>query len=183
MLSEPQRAYIRNVTRTLQVLVVAMAAGVLVFLVIAVFVRPNNGNPRAPDSQPVITYMAIGMSVVIGAAWMIVPSAVERRMRESVINHESKDWGIVRNMPNAEEIGDAIPLANIYQTGTIIRVALVEGTAFLAGVAFMIERQPIALLIGVVLWLMILSHIPTVGRIENWVDMEMAELPQLREMR
>jgi hypothetical protein len=183
MLSDPQRTYIRNVTRTLQILVGAMASGVLVFLVIAVFVRPSNGQPRAPDSQPLITYIAIGMSLVIGAAWIIIPSAFERRMRESLIKRDSKEWGIVKNLPNAEELGDAVPLANIYQTGTIIRVALLEGTAFLAGVAFMVERQPIALVIGGVLWLMILSHIPTVARVENWVATEIAELPQLREMR
>src|SRR5207248_224462 len=79
MLSEAQRAYIRTVARTLQILVGAMATGVLSFLAIVIFVRPNNGQPRAPDAQPIITYTAIGMSVAIVAASLIVPGAVERR--------------------------------------------------------------------------------------------------------
>jgi hypothetical protein len=183
MLSDPQRAYIRNVARTLQIIVGAMAAGVLFFVAIVVFALPNAAQARAADSQPLITYVAVGMSVAIGAAWLVVPSAVVRRMRETLVSGSSKEWGIVKHMPNADQIGDAIPLAAIYQTGMIIRVALLEGTAFLAAVAYMLERQPIALILVGVLWLMIVSHIPTVSRVESWVDSELASLPQLRQMR
>ncbi len=123
------------------------------------------------------------MSVVIGIAWLIVPGVIVGRMRQSLLNGNSSDWGLVKNMPNAAELGDVVPLAAIYQTRTVIRAALLEGTAFLACIAYMLEHQTIALAIAGLLLLMILSQIPTVSGLESWLDDELATVQQMRQLR
>src|SRR5262249_16457597 len=130
MLSEPQRQYVRNVVRTLQIIVGAMAAGVLAFLGVVILLIAKQP-PLPAGSQLFLTYTSIGMSVVVGIAWLIVPGALVGRMRQQLIGGRSSNWGVVKNTPNAGELGHVIPLAAIYQTRTIISAALLEGTAFL----------------------------------------------------
>ena len=182
MLTGPQLQYVRSVVRTLQIIVGAMAGGVLMFLAVVLFLVSKNAQP-APASLPVLTYIAVGMSVVIGIAWLIVPGVIVGRMRQSLLNGNSSDWGLVKNMPNAAELGDVVPLAAIYQTRTVIRAALLEGTAFLACIAYMLEHQAIALAIAGLLLLMILSQIPTVSGLESWLDDELATVQQMRQLR
>ena len=182
MLSNPQREYVARVAHTLQVIVGAMAVGVLMFVGVVFFLSSQNAQAAAA-SDPIITYVAIGMAVFVAIAWMIVPGTVVGRMRQSVIERDVANWGLVRNIPNVEELGDVAPLAAIYQTRTIIGAALFEGAAFLATVAYMIEHQRLALFVAGVLFLMILGQIPTVSRLEDWVERELAGIQQMRQMR
>lgn len=182
MLSDPQRQYVRSVVRTLQIIVGALAAGVLMFLAVVLFLVSKNAQP-ARATLPTLTYTSVGMSAIIGIAWLVVPGIIVGRMRQSLINGNSSDWGLVKNMPNATELGDVVPLAAIYQTRTIVRAALLEGTAFLACIAYMLEHQAIALALAGLLLLMILSQIPTVSSLESWLEDQLMTVQQMRQIR
>ncbi|HVT28085.1 MAG TPA: hypothetical protein VHE81_08720 [Lacipirellulaceae bacterium] len=182
MLSNPQREYVGRVAHTLQIIVGTMAVGVLMFVGV-VFILASQNAPIGGAFDSIITYVAIGMAIAVTIAWMIVPGTIVGRMRQSVIERDVANWGLVRNIPNLEELGDVAPLAAIYQTRTIVGAALFEGAAFLATVAYMIEHQRIALFIAAVLLLLILSQIPTVSRLGDWIESELVSIQQMREMQ
>jgi hypothetical protein len=182
MLSDPQREYIRTVTLTLQIIVGALASGVLLFLAVVVYMVSQNPPAAAGDSY-IITYAAFAFAVVAGIASLIVPSLVSVRARNSLVDGDISNWGLVKNLPNVAELGEVAPLAAIYQTRTIIGAALCEGAAFFACVTYQIEHQRSVLFVAVVLLLMIARHIPTVSGLESWIESELATIRQMRQLK
>jgi hypothetical protein len=182
MLSDPQRDYIRKVARTLQIIVGALAGGVLMFLAVVIYLVSQNPPVPAPEAS-IVTYTAYGMAVVCGIASLVVPSLVSGRARQSIIDGGISQWGLVTNLPNAAELGDIAPLAAIYQTRTIIGAALCEGAAFFACAAYLLEHQRPALFVAVVLLFMIARHIPTVSGLESSIESESTTIQQMRQLR
>ncbi|WP_425400923.1 hypothetical protein [Aeoliella sp.] len=60
--------------------------------------------------------------------------------------------------------------AGAYQTTLIIGLAIFEGAAFLNLVAYMIEGQSFSLAVAAVLIAAIVMGMPTIGRVEDWLD-------------
>jgi hypothetical protein len=92
-------------------------------------------------------------------------------------------WGLVKNLPNAAELGDVAPLAAIYQTRTIIGAAMLEGAAFLGCVAYLLEHQQLVLVVAGALLLMIARHFTTASGLESWIENELATIQQMRQLR
>jgi hypothetical protein len=182
MLSDPQRDYLRNVARTLQIIVSALAGGVLMFLAVVIYLVSQNP-PVAAAKAPLITYTAYGMAVFAGIASLVVPSAINSRARQSIIDGDVSKWGLVKNLPNVAELGDVAPLAATYQTRTIIGAALCEGGAFLACAAYLLEHQRPALFVAAALLLMIAGRIPTVSGLQSTIENELATTQQMRQLR
>jgi hypothetical protein len=182
MLSDPQREYIGKVARTLQIIVGALAGGVLMFLAVVIYLVSQNPPVAAPE-VPIITYTAYGFAVCAGIASLVVPSLVSGRSRQSLIDGDVSQWGLVKNLPNATELGEVAMLAAIYQTRTIIGAALCEGAAFFACVAYLLEHQRPVLFVAVVLLLMIARHIPTASGLESSIESESTTIQQMRQLR
>jgi hypothetical protein len=123
------------------------------------------------------------MALAVVIAWLVVPAVVTTRMRKAIVDGQSSDWGLVKNLPNAAELGNVVPLAVVYQTRTIIAAALLEGAAFFATIAYLIEHQRIALYVAIALALLILCQIPTPSRFESWLESESTSIEQMRQMR
>jgi hypothetical protein len=84
---------------------------------------------------------------------------------------------------NAAELGDVLPLSGVYQTRLIIGCAMIEGAAFFCLIAYLLERRPLSLIVAGVLLLLLISQIPTVSKVESWVESELSTINQLRHMR
>src|SRR6476620_4554932 len=142
MLSDSQREYASTAVRTIQIIVCALFAGVVAFLGVAIFLVSQNAQAALPD-KPFLTYTSLGMAIAVVIAWLIVPSLAAAGMKKAIIEGRSENWGIVKNLPNAADLGNVVPLSVVYQTKTIIAAALLEGAAFFCTVAYLIEPQPI----------------------------------------
>jgi hypothetical protein len=182
MLSDHQREFVRTVVRTLQIIVGALAFGVVMFMAVVLYMETHNP-PAAAPTEHIFSYTALGMAVAVAIAWLIVPGIVAGRMRQSVIDGRSSQWGLVKNMPNAAELGDVDPLAGIYQTRTIIGVAMLEGVAFYSVAAYMLGHDRLALYVAIALLVLILSQFPTVSRLESWLESELTNIEQMRQLR
>ncbi len=182
MLTDLQREYIRKATRTIQIIVASLAAGVLAFLGVVLYLVQQNALAPAVE-VPIVTYISIGMAIVVIAMWLVVPAVIAGRMRHSIIHGDSSQWGLVKNMHNGGELGDVVPLMATYQTSAIVGAALIEGGAFLATIAFLLEHQRTAMLIGIALAVLLVIQIPTVSRAESWVERELSTIQQLRQMQ
>src|SRR5262249_59185882 len=99
MLSGAQREYIGKVCLTLQIIVGALAGGVLMFLAVVIFLASQNPPAAAPDT-PTVTYAAYGMATVCAIASFVVPNLVVACARKSLIAGDASQWRLVKNLPN-----------------------------------------------------------------------------------
>jgi hypothetical protein len=182
MLSGAQREYIRKVATTLQIIVGALAGGVLTFLAVVIYMASQNP-PMAEFEMPTVTYSAYGMALVCGIASIVVPNLIIGRARQALIGGDVSQWGLVKNLPNAAELGDVAPLAAVYQTRTITGAALCEGAAFFACVAYLLEHQRPMLFVAGLLLLMIVRHLPTTSGLQSWIESELVTIQQMRQLQ
>ena len=156
--------------------------GALMFMAVVIFLVLQNP-PAAVPETPIITYAAYGLSAFSGIASLVVPNLISNRARQSLIAGGVSNWGLVKDLPNAAELGDVAPLAAIYQTRTITSAALVQGAVFLACVAYLLEHQRPVLIVAGVLLLMIISKFPTVSGLESSIESDAATVQLMRQLR
>jgi hypothetical protein len=182
MLSAAQREHLGTYVRTMQIIVFALAFGVVSFMAVAIVVRP--GPPAAgQERQLLLCYISIVFTFAILAAWMVVPRLIATQWRRSIAAGSNPFNTPVRaGEMLSEEQRPLHPLVEMYQTRMIISCALLEGAAFFNVVAYFIERQPWNLWIALVLVLMILAHFPTTLRLTSWVEDELAEIARMQSM-
>ncbi len=75
-----------EVARTLQIILVALAAGTIVFGGIVLYLGKDQ-----PPGQPIMTYLAIGFSVVDGIMSFVVPLNMVSQARTRVAAQLSQD--------------------------------------------------------------------------------------------
>jgi hypothetical protein len=163
MLTELQRDQLRQALRPMQIIVATLAFGVVSFFVVTLFIGSHGGG-NGPDSNHIVTYVGMGFAIVGAIVWIILRDLIARQSRKSVL------------------AGDTRRLATVYQTRLIISCALLEGIAFLNLVAYLIEHQRMSLVIAGAYLVILLNQFPTLNRLENWVERELAEVDQLRQL-
>lgn len=100
-------------------------------------------HPQPVNGQPTIAYIAAAAGLVGLIAGTIVPRIMA---------------------------GSQPATAAGYQTSLIIGLALFEGAAFFNLIAFLVEGQMFSLAVAVVLIAAIIMALPTVGRVQDWID-------------
>jgi hypothetical protein len=164
-------AFLAPRVRTLQIIVGALVAGLLIIIAIMAFIPfaplANNRAPQAAPLTPIITYIELGFVCILISVSVIVPSRVVASARKQ----------LAAKAPS----GDVAGLAAIYQIKTIVSGALREGIGNFAAVAFMLERQPIALGLAFACVIAVAALFPTRERVERWIDDQLVRLGQERE--
>ena len=181
--SEPLAPFVR----ICQVIVGALVMGVVTFLVMVVLIIPrfDGGAPVQPQpagaadigpatALPIITYMALAMGAAVLGLSFVIPQVAVSQARRQIAKGTAPKPG-----KTAEE--DATSLLPIYQTQLIIGAALLEGGAFFATIAYMLERKPLALAAAGVLLAVLLTRFPTVDRVRGWLDRQMDVLQEERQ--
>ena len=149
--------------RILQVMVAAMFAGSLFFLLIAVNLAAQGKHDLSlPVSLNVIACALVGAGLIARA---VVLSSVVSKARREVVSGTHTPGGPRLRIGLYPSAGDgrhdAKCLLSAFQNKTIISGALFEGWAFLATIAFWIEGNPISLGLAV---LLILGVAPCISR-------------------
>lgn len=139
--------------KTMQIIWFALIAGVGTFSGVAIFLHPE-----VPAANLVLSRFLLffaPMSVVMS---FVVPGMIGRSaVKQSLPELQSADAEV------------AYPrLAVFYQTSLIVALALLEGAAFFALMAYQLEGVWWTLLVAAVLGFFMLLHFPTVGRVEAW---------------
>ena len=157
--------FARGVIRIVQIIVAALALGVICFAAVAIFLRFQN----PPQQDAMIAYMAAGF-----APMMLVVRAI---VGTSTVNSSRKNIAAGIRPLNIPTAGSQLP-ANltdgdqflfVFQQKTIIESALVEGAAFFNLIAFLTIGQWWSLAVAGVLLAVMLVPFPTHDRVENWV--------------
>lgn len=168
--------------RVAQVIVAAMAAGALAFLVVALVLRW--GRPPAAG-QPLLTWIAIAVAVAMVVVRLTVPPMLVARRRADIAR------GQFRLQPREqsprlqvflEKTGDAGLLWLVYISNLFVAGAPLEGAAFLALAAYLVEGDPWALGAAVVLIASLAMMVPRREAVIAWVENQLALLNQERQL-
>lgn len=172
MIDDQTKQQIAGVVRTSQIIVSALAMGVVTFAVVVVFFV--SGGPAAKGN--LLTLLAIvfaGAALVLG---FVIPQFVTAANRRKIAA------GTWPSSPNQGPVPDSDTgkLALTYPAKMIVAAALFEGGCFFALTVYMIERQPLSLVAAAVLLLCLLAHFPTLGRVEAWIEEQLRRVEDER---
>jgi hypothetical protein len=167
---------VRGHVRTMQIICGMLSVGVVAFLVVVLVI---NGPPNAAAEPGVVTYLSAGFFLVMLVVAMIVP----RSIVQSQIAHIARGtWKPPEQLPaNYDVASESAKLLMAYQTHMIVRLAMLEGTAFFGLVAYLLEGHWQALCVATAALALLLSQFPTRGRLENWADDARSRMQEIRQ--
>ena len=161
---------------TMQIIATALLFGVLTFLGIVLYIvhLQHDGHGVAPPRDlPILSIMAVAMLVINGVLAFLIPGSL---LRSGLAKIAATAGPIPLGATGKAVANTANQLLNVWQTTLIVGMALLEGTAFFACIAYLLEAQIYTLaVLGVALGLM-LSKFPTQGRLAGWVKEQLDEL-------
>jgi len=190
---------LQPIIRTCQTIVGAMIMGVATFLAIALFVTQVAVNPApappgggaggaaiaAPgdSSLSVITCLAVASGLIVLVLSFVVPKINIARARRQIAlaGPIATTEGVPSEPKQLYPAGYTGKLAQLYQTQLIIGAAMLEGAAFFATIAYMVERNPIALATAIVLLGALIARFPTSDRVNAWLDRQLGLLQEERQ--
>jgi hypothetical protein len=199
-MSSTPDASIEQITRTTQIIMGGLIAGVTSFLVIVVFLvhflgfgaragavgapaQAAGANPAATaQSVPILTYVAAGMGAILLPLSFILPGYIAAQsLRSGAVGPPDGSSRPSRKL--AASPREAVTAAGAFQTSAIIGGALIEAPTFLAGVAYLIEQNPIALGVMLVLLAAMFVRFPARGSVERWIERQEERLRYSRYER
>jgi hypothetical protein len=121
--------------------------------------------------MPILTYLAVGMGAISLPLSLILPGFIATQALRSGATGPPDGSSSPAKNPAASP-RQAVTPAGAFQTSAIIGGALCEGPAFLAGVAYLIEQNPIALGVMIVLVAAMFVRFPTRGSVERWIEQQ-----------
>ena len=164
---DPER---RKVVLTAQIIVAALFAGCLFFMLIVLVIgRGQFSSAELGLNKQPMTLIGLVVAFGILAVRLVLPGVVTTQMLRQLAPRESKepDWK---------------DLFGVYQTTLIIKAAMVEGAIFLLLVMHMIERSPWTLALAVAFLVILLLHMPTVPRVDDWIERQSLAIREQRSM-
>lgn len=171
MLDESQREQLKPLVRVMQIIVGALAIGIVNFEFVALWIVMSGEDPAV--NPPRMTYAAIGAAVIAFFASALLPMFLAGPMK--------------RQIATAQAVTGAKPdlrrYVGVYQTLLIIRCAILEGAAFFCLVGFMVEHHIAGPIAATLLLLAILVQFPTLSRLESWIETELVAADQLQQLR
>lgn len=162
MFDDKSKQHIAAVVRTAQIILLALAMGVVTFAAVVVFAVSGGQQGRGNTITLLATVFA-GADLVL---CLLIPEFITATNRRKIA---AGTWQAAQSQGPVPE-SDAGRLALTYQVKMIIGTALLEGGCFLALVAYMTERQALGLAVAAVLLAALLAHFPTRARVEAWIE-------------
>jgi hypothetical protein len=184
MVSETQWGLLKQNLRVMQIIIVAMAASVFIFIGMLPFLKGQQVGVPLPFGLS-FTEVGLALAGLAVVAWLIVPGLFASSIRQAIADGKQLADRSTNAGPGnsaATGLGDLRPLVNMYQTRLIVGASFLEGAAFFNGIAYLFEVRPLALATAALLALLILASIPTNARLRRWLESDLATIKQLRAM-
>lgn len=171
----------------LQIIVAALAAGSLAFLIVVLVVAGSGLGDAGHQDPWMITWVALAFLTVAIVARTVVPSAIVRQGRKKIAQGtfqlpQARQTSQQPSLDILAQMGDPGKLLVLYQIKTIVGGALLEGVAFFLLIAYMIERQTAALGLAAALIVAIALHMPTRSGVVQWIEDQLRLVDEERAM-
>lgn len=170
---------------TQQIIVGALVAGALGFLVVAA-VLVAQGAFGIGDDDTLTWAMNLTLALFLAAeiiARLIVPSMIVAQARRKIAAGE---WELPQGPEQAgarsmiERTGDAGRLMAIHQMKTIVAAALVEGVTFFAIIVYMLTQSMFGLAVACIMIAVLALHFPTRNGVFNWIESQLSRVEEER---
>lgn len=161
MLSQQQQDWVSQSARIAQLINGAMIGGVFVF---AGVVAATMSWEEVETGFSFLATIAAGAALVMIVMSFILPAVVRSNVAD-VQAHELKNrGGKEADEPVLKKFG------SLFVSSHLVRIAMLEGAAFLNLAVFFVDKRWISLcLVGVLLFGLVVSF-PTLGRVFGWVE-------------
>lgn len=139
---------IGTMVRTLRIIVIALCVGLGAFLAYVAFLAP------APEENPgpLLAWVALAVVGLQIPVWIVLRVTMLRKARDAYSRGEIEEF------------------SQRYSAATIVLAAMIEGPGLLATIAYMLNREPVALgVAGGCLFFLILM-IPSEGRVNALLE-------------
>ena len=177
---EPEGVISSARLRVSQIIAGSLIAGVVIFLLVVLYLVhvQNQGRGNAPAKDiPILSLIAAGMLATLAPMSLILPRFLNQVSLGQLV---AGTWKPPEGANPAAFGTVTDKLMSIYQTTLIVRLAMLEGAAFMGVLAYLQEAQPWVLgLVAAVLALMALTF-PTRGRAQAWLESQADMLGTLR---
>jgi hypothetical protein len=171
MLTPEQRETVAGFTRTTQIIIFALMAGVTTYLAVAIAVR----DPEGPAGQ--LPIAGVAMAVCCAIAALVLPPFLNNQQREAVAKGLDPRTG----QPFAGN--DAALVLGNWQVRKIIRGALLEGAAFFNIFVYQSGGPQYSLATAILLLMGLATLFPLRRLVEDWLDGELRTINELRQLR
>lgn len=158
-------------TRTLQIVVVAMAMGCCAFLAVALFLFLGEDHV-ASQAVPVYAFIALTLAGLF--LRLFAPTSLVAFGRRRIAAEISPTT-------SPEDIAES--LAKLMATQTIVGAAILEGFTFFILVLCLVDPSTMAFCCSAVLIAMMLFSCPTRGGIEAWIADQTRRVEEERSFR
>ena len=166
--------------RVMQIIAFALVLGVLTFISIAIYVVQITDGGQGigqPGGPPILSLLALGMLALLAIVSLVLPNALLRQGMRRIARREFQPPPSVEPSPAA----DAEQILGLRQSTLIISLALIEGPAIFACVAYLLEGRPFVLaVVGLAIGLM-LVRFPTQAGVRGWVRHQLDCVEQTRQ--
>jgi hypothetical protein len=172
-------------TRVLQIIVAAQVAGLVFFLGIILFLNlQNQGKPPGPARAfPILLPMAFVFAAGGLLMAVVVPRAMTAGARRQIADGTWKPNPRGNApVPDMKETSDEAKLVTVYQTQTIVALALNEAPAFFALIVYMLDGNALALGLALLLIAAQVVRFPTREKVEQWIDQQAGLIRQERQL-
>ena len=161
-----------------------MVLGATALLVVGLVIPADLvGIERVETALPILTYLGVGCAVLALLALAVVPGLMTASGRASIAGGKARlaATGQLLGPESAKALGpQASRLCGLFAKVTIVRAAIAEGVAILAGVAFMVEGEATSLIVAIVLILALVLQLPTRARMAAWLEEQLRLIEQGR---
>ena len=179
-MSEQDDQLIAKRVFTMQVINLALVMGVVVFLGIVIYMvyGPQQGRGSRPGEElPIISLVAAAMLVPGAILSFLLPGIF---VNVALGKIAAGTWRPPQGADPKDFESDAAKLLVARQMGLVIGLALLEGPAFTACVAFLMEAHIWALALAMVALILLLVRFPTQGGMRVWTQEQLDRLNAMR---
>jgi hypothetical protein len=155
--------------RALKIVVGGMIASCLVMFVV---LAATAGSPMFSDME-LVSYLVLGVALMTYAMRAIVPPMIVAAGRKKIFENLRKDAGTRNRGFDAVEGEAGRRLIELMQRKTVVGAAMVEGSVFLALIAYMLGHSSVSLAVAAVLLVLMALTFPSVDRSSSWIESQM----------
>jgi len=158
--------------RTLQIIVAALAMGVMLFLALVLFLGLGK-EPPVEERQPIITYIALAYGLAAFVAGPLLSTVIATSSRRKLAAGQARPDAPAPTTGRPEPAagrGLTQGLTGIFVVKTIIAAAIYEGAALFLCVAYMLDGNRLSAILAALLAAGILMQVPTRDRAQRWLD-------------
>ncbi|NQT15463.1 MAG: hypothetical protein HQ582_22085 [Planctomycetes bacterium] len=174
--------------RVLQIITGALGGGGIVWVAMVLFMRLQDDGPAPGAAEgPMLVYLALGFAAAMLLARAVVPARLVSTSRRKIAEGTwklPKQTGGDSSMFSPEflaKTGDAGKLCSVFMMKTMVETSMLEGAAFFALVAYLIEGITLSLATATVLIVAVALHFPTRGRVVGWIERQLTLLDEQRQ--